>query len=471
MLQRFSTFSDDALGRLDATGLTERINKGEISLDEALDAAIVRAKKSENILNAIVSTDYERAKARAKRPMRKDALINTPSFLKDNINLAGLPTRFGSRALSLSAVSSSDDLVEQLHASGLHFIGKSATPAFGFGCTTEFDDDTPPTKNPWNLSLTAGGSSGGAAALVAAGVVPIAHANDGGGSIRIPAALCGLVGLKPSRGRLILQKKAKSMPINIVSDGVVTRTVRDTANFFYEAERYYTPNRLKPIGLVEGAAKKRLRIGFIFDSLLTKACQETRDAVESTVKALADEGHHVEETTFQGEPRFANDFSLYWSFLAFTVEKFGDKIFSNGFDPSKLDGLTLGLSQNFKKNIFSTINAIWYLRRLEYREIFRNWKYDAIISPVLARTTPELGHLSPAVPFQQLFERLKEYVGYTPVANAVGNTAISLPMSMSKRGDPIGVQISAPTGEERRLLELAFELEGVRPWPHLWELD
>jgi amidase len=371
--------------------------------------------------------------------------------------------------MSTAVAKDNDDLVAQMQAAGLHFIGKSSTPAFGFGCTTEFDDDSPPTRNPWNLRLSAGGSSGGSAALVAAGVVPIAHANDGGGSIRIPAALCGLVGLKPSRGRLVLQKKSRSMPVDIVSDGVLTRSVRDTANFYYEAERYFTPHQLKPIGRVEGPSSKRLRIGFIFDSLLTKACPETRQAVESTINALSELGHHVEETKFQGEPRFADDFSLYWSFLAFTVEKFGTGIFSKDFDPTKLDGLTRGLSANFRENIFATIKAIFYLRKIDQSPTFRNWQYDVIVSPVLARITPELGHLSPAVPFTELFSRLKQYVGYTPVANAVGNPAISLPMAMSKRGDPIGIQLSAPTGEERRLLELAFELEAAKPWPQLWQ--
>ena len=470
MTNRFSAFTNDSIGTLDATGITDLIRRGEISLEEAINASIARAQKSQEFLNAIVIPDYERVKIRANRPLRKDCLLNVPSFLKDNINLEGLPTRFGSRAMSTAPVENSDDLVAQMHASGLHFIGKSSTPAFGFGCTTEFDDHSPPTRNPWNLDISAGGSSGGSAALVAAGVVPIAHANDGGGSIRIPAALCGLVGLKPSRGRLVLQKKSRSMPVDIVSDGAVTRSVRDTANFFYEAERYFKPSHLKPIGRIEGPSSKRLRIGFIFDSLLTKACPETRQAVESAVKTLSDLGHHVEETKFQGEPRFADDFSHYWSFLAFTVEKFGASIFSKDFDQTKLDGLTKGLSANFKNNIFATIKAILYLRKLDKSYIFSNWQYDVIVSPVLARITPELGHLSPAVPFTELFSRLKQYVGYTPVANAVGNPAISLPMAMSKRGDPIGIQLSAPTGEERRLLELAFALEAAKPWPLIWQV-
>jgi amidase len=467
----YSSFNDDAISTLDATGISDRIRRGEISLDEALDAATNRARLSQSTLNAIVVEDFERVKIRSKNNLKSinrepsQRKLNVPAFLKDNINLAGLPTRFGSNATSSRPVTVTDDLVHQLHAAGLHFIGKSTTPPFGFGCSTEFDDGTPPTRNPWNLNLSAGGSSGGAAALVAAGVVPIAHGNDGGGSIRIPAALCGIVGLKPSRGRLIRQKRTKSMPIDIISDGVLTRTVRDTANFYYEAERYFTPNHLKPIGLVEGPAKQRLRIGFVFDSILTRACPETRMTVESTAKILSNLGHMVEETSFQSEDRFARDFTLYWSFLAFTVDHFGTSIFSHDFDRRRLDSLTVGLSRNFKRNLWQSLSALIYLRNIKRKPAFTQWRYDVVLSPVLARPAPHLGYLNPGVPFDQLLQRLQEYVGYTPVANTLGTPAISVPMGRSSQNVPIGIQISAPLGEERRLLELAFELEMAKPWP------
>jgi amidase len=472
---KFSAFTADCLGTSDATEITSLINKGDISLDEALDAAIIRAEKSQSVIHAMVIPDFERVKVRAKNHQNskgnhdKKSRLNVPSFLKDNVNLAGLPTRFGSAATSPAAIKETDELVDQLHATGLHFIGKSTTPAFGFGCSTEFDDGTPPTRNPWNLNISAGGSSGGAAALVASGVVPIAHANDGGGSIRIPAAICGLVGLKPSRGRLVKQKKANAMPIDIISDGVVTRTVRDTANFFYEAERFYNPTHLKPIGLVEGPGKQRLRVGLVYDSILTKACLENRQTLESTAKTLTDLGHIVEETSFPSTERFADDFTLYWSFLAFSVEHFGHFTFSSDFNREKLDKLTRGLSGNFKKNIVRAMLAIANLRRAHKLPEFKNVQFDVIMSPVLARVTPELGLLNPEVPFIELLARLKEHVGYTPPANALGNPAISLPMGQSRRGDPIGVQFAAPIGEERRLLELAFELEAARPWPFLYQ--
>ncbi len=468
MPNRYSAFTNDALGVLDATAITERIRRREISLEEALDAAVLRAKGAQDVLCAMAATDFDRVKLRAKRFVDPAGLLSVPAFVKDNVNLAGLPTRFGSKATTSRPARMTDGLVAQLEACGLYMIGKSTTPAFGFGCTTEFDDGSSPTKNPWNLSLSAGGSSGGAAALVASGVVPMAHANDGGGSIRIPAAICGLVGLKPSRGRLVRNRKGDLMPIDIVSDGVVTRTVRDTANFFYEAERYFQPPKLSPIGRVEGPSKKRLRVGVIYDSVLTSPCAETRRAVDDTVTLLTSLGHDVEETQFEGPPRFARDFSLYWGFLAFSVERFGPRIFSNDFDPGKLDALTRGLAKHFRKHPVEAIRAISYLRRVKEADFVRTSKYDVVLSPVLARTTPALGVLSPAVPFDVLFERLQQYVGYTPLANVAGTPAISLPLARSRDGEPIGLQFSAPFGEERRLLELAFELEEARPWPQLW---
>jgi amidase len=302
--------------------------------------------------------------------------------------------------------------------------------------------------------------------------VPIAHANDGGGSIRIPAAMCGVIGLKPSRGRLIPQPKAKAMPINIVSDGVITRSMRDQANFYFEAEKFFSPPNLQPIGSVEGPGKRRLRIGFLFDSYFAKACPETRRAVETTVAKLAAAGHEVEETRMPVDQRFADDFTHYWSFMAFSIEYMGWMFFGRGeagFDRAKLDGLTKGLSRNFRQHFFRNLGAIRRLRAAESRLKQELWRFDAVVSPVVAKVTPELGYFNATIEFGELLRRLQEYVGYTPMENVLGNPAIALPMGQSDRGDPIGVQISAPTGEERRLLELGFELEAASSWKWLFQ--
>jgi len=457
---------------MDATAITQAIARGDFTIEEAIAASIERARKSQPIINGLVVPDFERVVVRAKQSqdLLKNSKLNAPSVLKDNLRLAGLPTRHGSKATPSKPDRKTDAIVEQLQASGLHFIGKSALPPFGLNCSTEFDDGSLPTRNPWNLNLSAGGSSGGSAALVAAGVVPIAHGNDGGGSLRIPSAMCGVVGFKPSRGRLVTQAKVKFLPINIISDGVITRSVRDQANFYFEAERHFANSALKPVGLVEGPNSKRLRIGFYFDSVFAKACDDTRRTIEKTVAALLAAGHEVEETTISSGRQFADDFVHYWCVLAFGVEMFGSLFFgggADGFNREKLDRWTKGLSKNFRKGFWQNLGAIRRLNR-SHETISSNFsKYDAVISPVLAKVTPPLGLFDPSQEFEIILERLREYVGYTPVENVLGNTAMSLPLGQSKSGDPIGVHISCPTGEERRLLELGFELETEMGWPLL----
>jgi amidase len=468
----FSAFTNDCLGRLDATAITQCIAKGEFTIEDALAASIERARKSQPVIHGLVVTDFDRVTERSKRSQAdlRHSKLNAPSVLKDNLRLEGLPTRHGSKATPARPDLRTDGIVGQMQACGLHFIGKSALPPFGLNCSTEFDDGTLPTRNPWNLQLSAGGSSGGSAALVAAGVVPIAHGNDGGGSLRIPSAMCGVIGLKPSRGRLVTQSKVKFLPVNIIADGVITRSIRDQANFFFEAEKHYSNPGLKPIGEVKGPGVKKLRIGFYFDSVFTKACEETRGAVERTVAALSAAGHHVEQTSIPSGKQFADDFVHYWCVLAFGVEMFGPLFFgggAEGFNRKNLDRWTKGLSKNFRKGFWQNLGAIRRLRRSESVLGQHFSKYDAVISPVLAKVTPPVGLFDPNQEFEVILQRLREYVGYTPMENVLGNPAMSLPLGKSLNGEPIGVQISCATGNERTLLELGFELEAALGWPLL----
>ncbi|HSW14141.1 MAG TPA: amidase, partial [Solimonas sp.] len=359
----------------------------------------------------------------------------------------------------------------QYLAQGFTVLGKSRLPEFGFNASTEFIGGLPPTRNPWHTDYSSGASSGGAAALVAAGVVPIAHANDGGGSIRIPAACCGLVGLKPTRGRFIDGEQARSLPVNIVSEGVVTRSVRDTARFFAGMEQAWRNPKLPAIGQVEGPGRRRLRIGLVRDSINGHATDAaTRQAVACTAALLESAGHHVEEMPLSVKPSFADDFSLYWGFLAFMSVNFGRQLFHPAFDASKLDKLSLGLAAMYRRQLHKTPLMLYRLRksRDDYARQFR--RYDAVLSPVLAHTTPLLGHLSPEQDFESLFDRLLRYVAFTPLNNAAGSPAISLPMGATAEGLPIGVQLSAAHGAEKTLLELAFELEQAQPWRRIQDL-
>ena len=209
MSKNLHSFSDDVLGTHDATGIAELIRNKDITASEALEASISRAEKTEPIVRGIQCADFQRARQQSKAgSYQQGVFAGVPSIIKDNNDVQGLPTRHGSLATPGKAAKQDGVLVKQLFAQGFVNIGKSSMPEFGLSCSVE-PAHGEPSRNPWNTDHSCGGSSGGSAALVAAGVLPIAHANDGGGSTRIPAACCGLVGLKPSRGRLVVNEQAK----------------------------------------------------------------------------------------------------------------------------------------------------------------------------------------------------------------------------------------------------------------------
>jgi len=465
-----STFSDDALGTEDGVGLAQRLRQKEVTQVELFDAAIARLAKVQNILNPITNTCFDSAREIAKSQGQFGVFGGIPSFLKDNTDLGELPTGYGSDAVPVVKAKRDAHLTKQLKSLGIIFIGKSTTPEFGFNCTTEFAR-RPPTKNPWNTEYSAGGSSGGAAALVASGVVPLAHANDGGGSIRIPAACCGLIGLKPTRTRLISQEKAKKMPVNIVCDGVLTRSVRDTAMFYHGCEQYWVNPKLPKIGYVEGPGRERQKIGIIYDSYLSKTCAETRKNLEATAKTLESQGHILEVIDIPVDESFVADFADYWAFIAFTVARFGAREFGREYAPQKLDGLTLGLAKRFQKRFWRLPSIIYRLRKTKQQFARRLARFDALLSPVVGHLPPKLGELSPVVEFEELFSKMLQFVSFTPINNANGCPAISLPTGVSDSGLPIGVQISAHYGMERKLLELAYELEGLGSFCMLHQQD
>jgi amidase len=459
-------FGDDALGELDAVGLAARIRRGEVSAREVTAAAIARAQRVEPQLGAIQIAAYDAAR-HAANCCGQGMFSGVPSFVKDNTDLAGWPTTYGSCAVPVRPAARDGAFSRQFLAQGFVVLGKSTTPEFGLNASTEFRDRAP-TRNPWSLAHSCGASSGGAAALVASGVVPLAHANDGGGSIRIPAACCGLVGLKPTRGRLVDGEAARALPLNIIGEGVLTRSVRDTAHFFHYAESFYRNPALLPVGRVERPLRRRLKIGFYLDSVSGHATDsDTRAAVTATASLLEQLGHRVESMPPPGGARFAHDFSVYWGGLAYLVARFGERSFGPGFDASQLDAFSRGLVAFYKRYWPQTLGVLHRLKcsARDYARVFD--RYDIVLSPVLAHVTPELGHLSPEQPFEQLFERLHRYVGFTPWNNAAGGPALSLPLGRSSAGLPIGVHFSAAHGDERTLLELAFELEYAAPWPRL----
>ncbi len=456
---------DDELAGYDAIGLAALIRAGELSRRDALESALKRVAVVDPALNAVQLLDEARAFAAANRPIA-GPFSGVPTFIKDNTDVAGWPTGHGSEAFEAGPARRDAPMTRALRDLGLVALGKTRLPEFGFNATTEYRTREP-VRNPWHTEYSAGGSSGGSAALVAAGAVAVAHANDGGGSIRIPAAVCGLVGLKPTRGRFPLSPMERVLPVNIVGEGVLTRTVRDTAHFFAHAERRHRRASLPPVGLVEGPGTRRLRIGLVLDSPTgVRTDPQTRAAVSATAELLGRLGHDVAPITGPGDEQFAADFQLYWGLLGYLIQRFGPRLF-HGMDPSHLDGLTIGLAGYYRARARGTAAAITRLRRsrIPYERGLAG--VDVVLCPVLGRTTPRIGELSPREPFDELFPRLVEYVGFTPLNNASGSPAISLPLGATDDGLPIGVQLMARDGAERTLLELAFELEAVKAFRRL----
>ncbi len=464
-----AAYGNDALGTADARAIAARIAAGEISAFEAVSAAIERLRSVEPMLHGIVSDRFEQALAEARALQVGGALppfSGVPSFIKDNTELAGLPTRHGSRATRGSPAASDDEYTRLFRGTGLIPLAKTALPEFGLTATTE-PLCREATRNPWHTGYSSGGSSGGSAALVAAGVVPIAHANDGGGSIRIPAACCGVVGLKPSRDRLPTLKLYRKLPVNLIAEGVVSRTVGDTAVFYEAVEQAYSRPDLPLIGRVAGPGRRRLRIAVSVAHPLGEACHpEVIATVERVARTCENLGHRVEPHDSVVDARMADDFFLYWARLAAMTQYLGRFAFGREFDRRRLEPLTRQLSRHYLTNSWRSPAAIRRLRRFgaRYNALFSHC--DVILTPVLATPPVAIGHLAPDLPFSLALQRLRHYAAFTPPQNVAGTPAISLPLGMSEAGLPIGVQFAAGMGQERLLLELAFELEQATPWSY-----
>lgn len=304
-------FDDDILGNLDATAIAEKIKSKEFTAQEVLECVRARAKKADPQLNSIVSSNYE-----PKEIPKEGIFAGVPMFIKDLVNAEGFPTRLGSNGIPDNIWKKDDKIISQYRMLGCPIIGKSATSEFGLlpSCETLLNGFT---RNPHHLDYSTGGSSGGAGALVASGIVPVAHTMDGGGSTRIPASCCGLVGLKPSRGRDV-ESPTKGLPIDIVNHGIVSRTMRDTANYHHAVEQFNPPqNKKMPrTGLVTAPPKRRLRIGMFTQSPLgIESHEDVCKVILKTGKLCEDLGHQVTHIPNPYEDKVLLDFIAYYSML------------------------------------------------------------------------------------------------------------------------------------------------------------
>lgn len=460
---RVSSFTDnDALGHDDGVGLVERLQRGEVSQPELVEAAIARIEYVDPELHAMAVRDYERA--RVQKP--GGFFAGVPSLLKDNVDVAGLPTQNGTDAYVGIAAKADGELARAFRFTGLVSLGKTQLPEYGFSASAA-DPDLPPVVSPWDTTRTAGASSSGAGALVAAGAVPLAHGNDGGGSIRIPASVNGLVGLKPSRGRVPLDDVNRRMPIKVVADGVLTRSVRDTAAFLREVERYRPAKGLKRIGDVTAPSERRLRVAVLTQGIDRSADEATTKLALQTGDLLAGLGHRVEEV--ERPPiaaGLADDFVLYWGLLAGAIMATG-RLHGPTWDARKLDNLTRGLAAQTGRNAYRIPGALRRLRQAcAIAEEFHQ-TYDVVLTPTLGHETPAFDHLDPTQPFQTVIDRLRDWVVFTPWQNVTGAPAVSLPLATSEGGLPQGMMFGAAPGEEAMLLGLAYELEQAAPWARI----
>ncbi|OYX45073.1 MAG: hypothetical protein B7Y90_18955 [Alphaproteobacteria bacterium 32-64-14] len=412
----------------DATATASMIRSGEMTAIEAVNGAIKRCESANSQLGFLVNNTYDLARARAKTQL-SGPFAGVPWLVKDLNDVTG-----------------------------------AVTQPLGF----------PPTRNPWDTTRSTAGSSGGAAAAVASGVVPMAHANDGGGSIRFPAANCGLVGLKPSRGRLIHDRPG-ARALDIAVQGVVSHTVRDGAGMTAATEATGTAAVYPPIGLVTGPGARRLKIGVLTKGFAGfEADLEVAAAVNATAKTLEGLGHTVTGTTTWPTPAtFMDDFLAFWSLGALQDITEGSKAVGRAPDDTLFEPFSLRMAENGAKMTPAEIQAVQG-RLIAAANAYNTWikDFDIVISPVFKSKPSPLGYLRGDVPFDTLRERLIEQVGYTLIHNVSGAPGMSLPLGWSSDGLPIGVQVSGALGSEKTLIEIAYELEAATPWvgkrPGVW---
>lgn len=454
--------ADDALGSSDTCDLLDRLRRRETSAQELRAAAEARLRSVNPSLNAIVHLVGGESipAATASAPF-----AGVPLPVKDTDDIAGYPTYWGSRAVAGTPAQRNSPFVEQLLALGFSPLAKTTLPEFGLTATTQsirFGD----TRNPWDLTRIAGGSSGGSAALVAAGVTTIAHTNDGGGSTRIPASACGLVGLKPSRGRLVDRPEIARAPVRLPVQGVVTRTVRDTALFYAAAERLYADPSLPAIGHVTEPIRERLRIAVVGDGLAgIRLHEQNLAALGRTATLLEGLGHRVEYVANPFPEQLARDFLRYWALQGYFLKHSGRLAFGPGFEPGRTDSFTDGLAAMFTAHWAQMPASIRRLRTAGAATLPLFERFDVVLSATLGQPLPTLASLSPELPFRPRMLRLMRLVTTTPLDNVTGNPAISLPLAHDDDGLPLGMQFSAAMGQEALLLGLALELEAAVSWP------
>ncbi len=458
----------DRLARADAVATAAMIADGEVSARDVVAAATARTAAVAERLGGVAAPLYARARARVADGVPQGDLAGVPTAVKEIVGIAGVPFTQGSRAWHGHRSARTWDAVRQHLATGLVAVATTTMSEFGLTPTTE-PLGRSATRNPWAPAHTPGGSSGGAAVLVAAGAVPIAFGTDGGGSIRIPAACCGLVGLKPSRGRMVPLGEVDRTPIPLAVHGVLARSVRDVAAYHAAAERAApAPGGLPGIGHVTRPDPRRLRVGVV--TAAANGALVDRDvvaAVEHTAGVLDGLGHRVVPLAPAVGGGFSEDLRDYFGYLANGLGVVSRNLVGAGYDPALQDPWTRALAARGRRALPRLPVVIRRLRAAVARERAVFGSVDVVLSPVTSAPAPRLGHLAGSVPFDTLYERISSWMAFTPIQNVAGTPAIAVPSRPARTGLPVGVQLAGLVGDEAQLLSLALELEDADPWPQL----
>jgi amidase len=466
----------------DAMGLAALVHHRSVTPLELVDSAIGLIEKHNPALNAVIWTMFDRARDSARTVPTDGVFAGVPFLLKDILGgMAGVPTRNGSRISPAVPATHNSELVNRFLKAGLIPLGKTNVPEFGIVGTTE-SKLYGPARNPWNTAYSTGGSSGGSGAAVASGMVPVAHANDGGGSIRIPASCCGLVGLKPTRARNPAGPDFGDVYNGLIGDHIVSRSVRDTAAMLDVVsgpdvgDPYYAPTA--PASFLEAAqvAPKGLKIA------VTRNLMDGRPyhpdclaAVDAAAAVCASLGHHVEEAQPSIDFGAMTDafFAVWSGGLAMQVDGLIAQ-YGGAADLDHLEGLTLGLYRMGQQ-----VTAAQYMgAQIVFQQIGRaiaRWQqgYDIWLTPTLGSPPMAIGTMD----FDQTdpmaaYAPVMDYTPFTPIQNATGAPAINVPLHWNDAGLPIGVQFAGRFGDEAGLLALAAQLEAAMPWnqrrPPVW---
>jgi amidase len=457
-----------------ATELAGMVRSGEVSARELVEASLERIEELNPKLNAFVDVDAGRALATADRIGSGDErpFAGVPVAIKNNRPVEGLRLTYGCSLMADNLCEYDHNITRRLKDAGFVIVGTTTLPEYGILPTSEarlFG----PTRNPWDLERTPGGSSGGAAAAVAAGIVPVAHGNDGGGSIRIPAACCGLVGLKPTRGRISAAPELGDSSLGI--DGMLTRTVADTAAILdvlagYEpGDATWAPPPLELFAEAAAREPGSLRIAAttlppIPDAVVDPACA---GAVAGAAELLRSLGHEVEEVTppwqIEGlSELFGAVFSVHISLsIAYSGMVAGREPTAEDMEPMSWAIFSMVKKLGAVESMAAVVQLQSHTRRLvSFLE-----PYDALLTPALAERPLPLGTLDTAAPEpMSTFTRSGLFTPFTPVFNASGQPGISVPLYEGEDGLPLGVQIVGRPAGEGALLALAGQLEEARPW-------